>query len=240
VSPLRATLRRWVFGENRKAGPNARNLLNQLREQTRRRPLILVIGGGTLGKGTDELHASTEVDVVAFDIYGSPHTTFIADAHAIPLRSASVDAVWIQAVLEHVLDPHRVVSEIHRVLVPSGLVYAETPFLQAVHEAAFDFTRFTESGHRWLFRRFQAIESGVIAGPGTTAFWALRYLFASLCRSRRLGTIGALPFFWLRFFDRLVDGRFASDAANGVYFFGRRAEQELEPAEIISFFKGAP
>jgi ubiquinone/menaquinone biosynthesis C-methylase UbiE len=32
--------------------------------------------------------------------------------------------VWIQAVLEHVLDPPIVVAEIYRVLRPGGLVYA--------------------------------------------------------------------------------------------------------------------
>ncbi len=95
VSPLRAMLRRWVFGENGKAEPNARIFLSQLRKQSARRPLILIIGGGAIGKGVGELHACTEVDVVAFDIYGSPHTTFIADAHTIPLSNASVDAVWI-------------------------------------------------------------------------------------------------------------------------------------------------
>jgi len=56
------------------------------------------------------------------------------------------DAVWIQAVLEHVLDPVRVVAEIHRVLRPGGLVYSEIPFMQEVHEGAYDFTRFRLSG----------------------------------------------------------------------------------------------
>ncbi len=84
--------------------------------------------------------------IAAFDIYYSANVQFIADAHSILLRDASVDAVVIQAVLEHVLDPQQVVDEIWRVLKPSGLVYAETPFLQHVHEGAYDFTRFTESG----------------------------------------------------------------------------------------------
>jgi 2-polyprenyl-3-methyl-5-hydroxy-6-metoxy-1,4-benzoquinol methylase len=39
------------------------------------------------------------------------------------------DAVVVQAVLEHVLQPDVVVAEIHRVLRPDGLVYAETPFM---------------------------------------------------------------------------------------------------------------
>jgi len=56
----------------------------------------------------------------------------------------------VQAGLEHVRDLWQVVAEIHRVLKDDGLVYAETPFMQQVHEGPYDFTRFTESGHRYL------------------------------------------------------------------------------------------
>src|SRR5690606_38382329 len=109
------------------------------------------------------------------DVYSSPEVDFIADGHEIPIRSGSVDAVIVQAVLEHVLDPQKVVDEIHRVLKPQGLVYAETPFMQQVHEGPYDFTRFTESGHRWLFRRFARIDSGALRGPGTALLWSVRY-----------------------------------------------------------------
>jgi len=108
------------------------------------RPVVLVIGGGTVGSGLEELYDDPKLDVISFDVYPSRFTQFVADAHLIPLADGSVDGVVIQAVLEHVLDPGRVVAEIHRVLKPNGLVYADTPFLQHVHEGPFDFTRFTE------------------------------------------------------------------------------------------------
>src|SRR5207237_664581 len=34
---------------------------------------------------------------------------------------------------------------------PLVLVLGDTPFMQQVHEGAYDFTRFALSGHRWLF-----------------------------------------------------------------------------------------
>ena len=37
----------------------------------------------------------------------------------------------------------------------SGIVYAETPFMQQVHEGAYDFTRYTVLGHRYLFKKFK-------------------------------------------------------------------------------------
>ena len=118
---------------------------------------MVVVGGGANQHGLDRLYQDPSINVIGFDIYGSDLVQFIADGHSIPLASGSVDAVVVQAVLEHVLDPPQVVREIHRVLRPDGIVYAETAFMQQVHEGAYDFTRYTESGHRWLFRDFELI-----------------------------------------------------------------------------------
>ncbi|MGF1447145.1 MAG: class I SAM-dependent methyltransferase [Pikeienuella sp.] len=231
---------RLLFGENPVAAENAHRFVAALPPRSDgRAPLVLVIGGGTLGAGIAELREGG-AEIVAFDVYASSHTDFIADAHAIPLADGVVDGVWIQAVLEHVLDPWRVADEIWRVLAPDGVVYAETPFLQPVHEGAYDFTRFTESGHRWLFRRFERLDSGVVTGPGTVLFQALLQCAWAVVPYRKLGTLMALPFFWLRFLDRLADPGYASDGASGTYFLGRRAVEALPPSEMPGAFRGAP
>lgn len=201
--------------------------------------LVLVIGGGTIGQGVRALYDHPSLRVAAFDIYHSPNVQFIADAHSIPLRDGSVSAVVIQAVLEHVLEPGRVVEEIWRVLKPGGLVYAETPFLQHVHEGAYDFTRYTESGHRFLFARFDLIDSGVSGGPGTQLIWSIDYFVRSVSRSRAIGKMFKLAFSWLRLFDMVIPSSYASDAASGVYFFGRRSAAAVSPAEIVDFYRGA-
>ncbi|HUK61907.1 MAG TPA: class I SAM-dependent methyltransferase, partial [Dongiaceae bacterium] len=200
---------------------------------------VLVIGGGTVGIGSERLYESPAIDLVAFDIYASPTTHAVADAHHIPLPDACVDAVWIQAVLEHVLDPSRVVAEIHRVLRPDGVVYAEIPFMQQVHEGAYDFTRFTEAGQRWLFRRFERLDSGVVAGPGLALSWSLDHLVRGLTRSRVLGRGVGIATSWLGLLDRLVPAPFASDSASCVYFYGRRAERALTPRELVRSYRGA-
>lgn len=41
------------------------------------------------------------VPALVFELYPSPPTHAVADAHRIPLPDASVEAVWAQAVLEH-------------------------------------------------------------------------------------------------------------------------------------------
>ena len=236
----RSFIKKIFLGTNPVAKKNANRFIALLREKCgERRPLVLVIGGGTIGDGAETLYASEDISLIAFDIYASPNTAFVADAHAIPFQNSSLDGVWIQAVLEHVLEPSKVVDEIHRVLSSGGLVYAETPFLQPVHEGAYDFTRFTESGHRFLFGKFDLISSDIVSGPGTVLYLAMRYCAAAMFRNRRLGTIAALPFFWLRYLDRFADSRHARDAASGVFFLGRRSDRRISPAEAISFYRGA-
>ena len=227
-----------LLPHNAVAAPNAVRLKSLARGLSER-PRILVVGGGGKGAGTDPLYDDTGVEIVAFDIYASPLTHFVADAHRIPLADASVDAVWIQAVLEHVLDPWQVVAEIHRVLRDGGVVYAETPFLQQVHEGPYDFTRFTESGHRWLFRRFEAIDSGVVMGTASQLLWSVEHLFRGLFRSVRAGRIAALLLFWLRWFDSLIPAPYAVDAASAVFFLGRKTDEAIRPAEIVGYYQGA-
>jgi SAM-dependent methyltransferase len=203
-----------------------------------RRPRILVVGGGVVGAGLDELYADTTVDLVCFDVYASPAVQFIADGHAVPLADGSVDGVVIQAVLEHVLEPTVVAKEIHRVLRSGGIVYADTPFLQQVHEGPYDFTRFTDSGHRYLFRSFERIDSGSVAGAGTALRWSIAYFVRALTRSRRLGSIVALCFFWLSAADRILDPRHSLDGASSVFFLGRKAAVPISEAEIIDYYQG--
>ncbi len=217
----------------------ARNVGALLAQLTAPRPIILVIGGATVGNGTQAIYDDRRPRVIAFDLYGSPVTQFIADAHAIPLAGASVDAVIVQAVLEHVLDPARVVREIHRVLKPDGLVYAETPFLQPVHAGAHDFTRYTSSGHRYLFRSFDEIAGGPVAGPAAQLLASIDFLVRGLLRSELAGKLARGALFWLRWLDRAIPEAYAMDSASAYYFLGRRCERELSPREIVDYYRGA-
>lgn len=44
----------------------------------------------------------------------------IGECDALPFRTESVDVVVLAHVLEHTLNPHRVLSEAHRILIPDG------------------------------------------------------------------------------------------------------------------------
>ena len=87
------------------------------------KPVVLIIGAGEIGSGTDKLYSS-KLQIVGTDVYCSSSIDYVADAHYLPFKNAIFDGVIIQAVLEHVVDPQLVVSEIHRVLKKDGIVYA--------------------------------------------------------------------------------------------------------------------
>ncbi len=204
----------------------------------RERPRILIIGGAEIGVGIDRLYKKFSSHILALDIYDTVNVDILADAHAIPFKDNLFDIVIIQAVLEHVLIPNKVVSEIYRVLMQGGIVYAETPFIQHVHEGPYDFTRYTESGHRYLFKSFELIRSGYTAGAGSSLLWSLDFFFSGLLRTRLAGKLAQILFFWLRFFDNAISPGFNVDAACGVFFMGSKEGVSMEDKAILNHYKG--
>lgn len=200
---------------------------------------VLVVGSGTAGSGTDELYSCPGVRITGIDVYESATVDCIADAHYIPLPDDCIDGVWIQAVLEHVVEPGAVVAEIHRVLKADGLVYAETPFMQQVHEGAFDFTRFTVLGHRYLFRDFEMIDCGGNKGPAVALAWSIRYFFWALFRNATIAKIiGLLSAITLRPLELLTDQRALHDASSGVFFFGKRSDKRIKHRDLEPLYNG--
>lgn len=202
-------------------------------------PRILIVGGGEIGSGLEEFCRIFKKNILAFDIYNSENIDFIADGHSIPIQSGFFDLVIIQAVLEHVLDPGKVASECTRVLKTGGIIYAETPFMQQVHEGSFDFTRFTESGHRYLFKDYRLISSGHTSGLGVALIWSLSTFFTGLFRTRIAGRMVRVFFFWLRFFDKIVPAKYNIDGACGVYFMGEKDIKRIPDFEIIHHYQGS-
>jgi SAM-dependent methyltransferase len=207
-------------------------------------PVVLVVGGGIMGKGMRTLAGVPAIRLINIDPSPGSEAVIFCDAHDVPFKDGTVDAVVTQAVLEHVADPVRCVEEIHRVLKPDGIVYSEIPFMQQVHQYGYDFTRFSHLGHRRLFRRFVEMESGAVAGPGTALAWAWRYFLSSLTRS----PLGAKILFWVGrvtgmlveqtdYFFRQRPG--ALDAASCIYFLGTRGEGMISDKDLVAAYRGA-
>jgi uncharacterized protein YbaR (Trm112 family) len=206
---------------------------------------VLIVGGAIEGHGIMELLALPYVEAVETDVVIGSRTQVLADAHDLPFADGSFHAVVAQGLLGNVADPQRVVAEVHRVLAPDGLVYAETNFLQGVCMGPYDFTRYTHVGHRRLFRHFDEISSGVQCGPGMMLAWAVVWFLMALggrSRTARLALRGGAPFlvFWLKYLDRyLVDKPGAYDAASATFFLGRRRTSPVADREILMSYRGA-
>lgn len=101
-----------------------------------------------------QAHLPPEVHYVALDYPSTGRDLYHArpdvfgDAARLPLLDESCDGVICLEVLEHVRDPAAVTREISRVLRPGARVWLSMPFLYPVHDAPFDFQRYTEHGLR--------------------------------------------------------------------------------------------
>ncbi len=207
------------------------------------RPRVLIIGGAVEGKGLALDPIANDVELVETDVSFGVRTGLICDAHDLPFRSGTFDGVIAQAVLEHVVDPFRCVTEIERVLAPGGLVYAETPFMQQVHMGRHDFLRFSHLGHRRLFRGFAEIDSGAVGGPGTALAWSWAYFLRSIFRGRTMQraafAFGAMTGFYFKYFDYFIASRPGGfDAASCYYFLGSKSEEPLSDQELVKGYLG--
>jgi len=207
----------------------------------RENPKILIIGGGKITSNTNMIF-NPENLVIESDVYIGDRTEIIIDAHNIPFEDNSFDLVIFQAVLEHVADPIKCVSEAYRVLNNKGLIYVATPFMQQVHMKAYDFTRFTHLGHRRLFRAFDEIESGVFAGTGVALGWSISSFVQSFFNNKYfrvfLKQIVLILFFWLKYVDYLTyKNKGTYNGASGFYFIGRKSNKILSDKELIKLYR---
>jgi len=232
-------IKKLLTGESNVTKKNCEKFIFETKKIAKR-PRVLIIGSGEEGNGTTNLWGSKDLEIHGLDVYISNTVDILADAHYLPLENNYYDGVWIQAVLEHVIEPTKVVSEIYRVLKSKGLIYAETPFMQQVHEGAYDFTRYTVLGHRYLFRKFQAISYGGNKGSEVVLSWSLKYFVWSISRSKFLSQlVGLVSRLVMKPFGFLVSKASLYDSPSGVYFFGFKDENySISHKELIKLYKG--
>ena len=194
------------------------------------RPVIFDIGSkdarGKYAFGA----APPDAKVVCVDIEPGPGVDLVADAHDLHMvPSDSVDFVATISVLEHVRYPHKVMSEIHRILKPGGIVYVNVPFIFPYHADPDDFYRFSYRGIAILCEAFERIDSGFNRGPASTMHHLLVHFLALLFsfNSRTLYGVNVDFFqwllFWVKYLDRfLARYRMAYVIHSGSYFIGRK------------------
>jgi SAM-dependent methyltransferase len=168
--------------------------------------------------------------LVCVDIAPGPGVDLVADAHDLNMvANESVDCVITISTLEHVRYPQKVVSEIHRILRPGGIIYVSVPFVFPFHSDPDDFYRFSCDGVKILCEAFESIETGFNRGPASSMCHLLVHFFAMIFsfNSRTLYGVNVDLFKWLLFWIKYLDiflGRYkmAKVIHAGAFFMGRK------------------
>ncbi len=150
----------------------------------------------------------------------SPHRTrpeVEADLNEpLPLATASADTVLSISVLEHLKRPTVMLAEAHRILRPGGQLVLQTPWQWMVHEAPFDYFRYSPFALEHLLTEAGFVDISIEPEGGFWAMWALKlcYFLERATRGRgplrRLARLAVRPVWfgvqalalWLDRFDR--------------------------------------
>ena len=101
------------------------------------------------------------VSVDLFD--ASPEIDYHYDVMELGFVDEEFDRIVCNAILEHVEDPVRAVSELWRVLRRGGQVWVEVPFHQPYHPDPHDYWRVSPEGLEKWMRGFERLDSGVFS-----------------------------------------------------------------------------
>lgn len=113
------------------------------------------------------------------DLFRYEKVNMCCDISNIPIKDNQVDIIINIAVLEHVPDPEKIISEFKRVLKPGGKIFCYFPFIQGFHASPYDYSRRTIEGIKWLFKDFE-IEKIKSNGPTSGFLWVFQEWLAIL------------------------------------------------------------
>ena len=161
------------FFDKKYSPPYKKIVINQINNFiNKNEKKCLIIGSGN--RNLPNSIYNSQLNIIGCDLYPGEQVDFIADAHYLPLKDNCINIIFIQAVLEHVLEPQKVIDECFRVLAKNGMIISEAPFLQGIHENQYDFFRFSPSAHVFLFRKFKILDFGPLQGSLLSFVWILR------------------------------------------------------------------
>ena len=140
---------------------------SKITQKLKKDAVCVSIGGGPV---------RTHEQFINLNIGLFPNVDIVGDGHQLPYANNSVDAVYSNAVFEHLHSPDVAASEMYRVMKKGAKAYISTPFMQSYHGYPNHYQNFTVSGHTKLFERqgFKVLDSGCCVGPTT----AIRFLIA--------------------------------------------------------------
>ena len=121
---------------------------------------------------------------IAVDWSGSYHDTkadIAADLNKpLPIESEVADTVVSLSVLEHLCEPQMMLNEAFRILKPGGAIILQVPWQWWIHEAPYDFFRYTPYGLKYLFEKAGFVDVMVVPQSGFFTTWILKLNYFGL------------------------------------------------------------
>ena len=120
--------------------------------------MLSVGSGGEVEKEIRLNLAPRHVSLVTSDIDPGRNPAVVDDLSRSAFAENSFDYVFVIEVFEHIQDPFKASQELMRILRPGGCALITTPFIFMIHDAPYDFYRFTEYGLRRLLMNYADVE----------------------------------------------------------------------------------
>lgn len=126
----------------------------------------------------------------------------------LPFPDDYADMVTAFQVMEHLEDPQKFLSESHRILRPEGQLVLTVPFMWHVHEAPYDFFRYTRYGLNHLLTKVGFQAADIKENTGFWQTWVLMFNYHTVRFNRGLLKVFFVPLWWIGqsiapFLDRL-------------------------------------
>lgn len=100
----------------------------------------------------------------------------------LPIADEVADTVFSISVMEHLCEPQAFLNEAHRILKTGGWIILQVPFMWQVHEAPYDYFRFTRYGLQYMFEKAGFTDIVIYPQSGFWVMWTLKFNY----QTRRL------------------------------------------------------
>ena len=164
-------------------------------------PRVLEIGSRARSGTTYRHFLPEDVDYVGADMKEGPNVDVVADAHdlAAALGDQRFDAAFSISVFEHLAMPWKAAVSINRVLHDGAVLFVGTHQSFPVHDAPWDFWRFSDNAWKCMFNRatgFRVLETALgepaemVARSSHAAVWRIeeqRAYFTSNALMQKIG-----------------------------------------------------
>ncbi|MBD3727211.1 MAG: methyltransferase domain-containing protein [Moraxella osloensis] len=120
---------------------------------------------------------------VGVDWAGSFHDTkadVAADLNKpVPIDSEVADTIVSLSVMEHLCEPQNMLNEAHRILKPGGNIVLQVPWQWWIHEAPYDFYRYSPYGLKYMFEKAGFTDVVVDPQSGFFTTWVMKFNYFS-------------------------------------------------------------